>query len=534
MFPESYDRTHGGTDSAGTELKTATDGAPYIDLLLARLAEAGEAPVLRYHGEDYSAAAFAASIFRYARALASLGIGPGHLVALFAPNAPSALAVRYAAHLLGAAAVYLSAPEASERRAELIERMDPQLLVLFAETAHLCPPSTRTRIGTVGMAEDRCYTRIDHLAAGASSEPMKSAARPSDLAVIVSSGGTTGVPKGSCRSFAAYTATVRAPSPKDRRQLVNGPLAYLSQVLVDMTLLGGGAVILQDRFEAASTLAAIEAERATHLFLVEPQLLELMDHPDVSRRDLSSLRVLTHVGASAPPSLRRRALERFGPVLAHVYGASEMGLVSLLSPAEYNLGHPALLSTAGKILPGVDVRFRRADGRLADPWEPGRIEVRSPSLAGGYRNLPEHDADFHDGWFRSGDFGFADVQGYLHVLGRIADLDLVDGTGASPVLLEDALCGISSVRYAVVVAEESGYAEATRWLAAIEAWVGMVPDVTECRAVITSRFGAALAASVTIMVVDRVPRTEQGKPDREAIRQRASRQPQFCSRLPVV
>lgn len=200
-----------------------------------------------------------------------------------------------------------------------------------------------------------------------------------------------------------------------------------------------------------------------------------------------------------------------------------MGLVSLLSPSDYDLDHPALLSTAGKVLPGVDVRFRRADGRLADPWEPGRIEVRSPALADGYRNFPEHEADFRDGWFRSGDVGFVDLEGYLHILGRGADLKLADGTGASPTLLEDALCGVPSIRYAVVVPEESGQATTTRWLAIIEVWPGMVPDVAECLAVIASRFGPAFAASVAIMPVDRVPRTAQGKPNREAIRQRASR-----------
>jgi fatty-acyl-CoA synthase len=103
------------------------------------------------------------------------------------------------------------------------------------------------------------------------------------------------------------------PSPADRRQLVNGKLAYFSQVLVDTTLLGGGTVILHDSFDADDTLAAIEDERITDLFPVEPQLFELMDHPDLDSTDLSSLRAVVHIGASAPPTLRRRARERPGP-----------------------------------------------------------------------------------------------------------------------------------------------------------------------------------------------------------------------------
>ena len=87
--------------------------------------------------------------------------------------------------------------------------------------------------------------------------------------------------------------------------------------------------MLRDGFDAADTLATIERERITELFLMEPRIFELMDHPDVVRRDLSSLRQLVHAGASAPPVLR----QRLGPVIAHTYGASDMGLVSQLPPA---------------------------------------------------------------------------------------------------------------------------------------------------------------------------------------------------------
>jgi fatty-acyl-CoA synthase len=125
-----------------------------------------------------------------------------------------------------------------------------------------------------------------------------------DLAVVSSSGGSTGVPKGSRRNFAAYTAMVNAKSPRDRIQLISGPLAYFSQVLVDIALLGGGGVVLRDAYEAADTLATIEAEKITNLFLVEPQPFELMDDPEIDAYDLSSLRSLTHIGASAPESLR--------------------------------------------------------------------------------------------------------------------------------------------------------------------------------------------------------------------------------------
>ena len=490
--------------------------AVYIDALLTRLAQVGYKAVLRYQDRDTTAAELRGSIFRYARALASVGIERGSLVALFAPDRPDALAIRYATNLLGAAAVYLSAPSSPERRAEVVAQTDPALLVVFPETADLLPDAVTARAAAVGIDLASAPLRLDALAAAQPSDPVASQARPDDLAVIVSSGGTTGVPKGSWRTFAAYTAMVHAPSPADRRQLINGHLAYLSQVLVDMTLLGGGFVVLENAFDAADTLAKIEAERITNLFLVEPQLFELMDHPDVTRRDLSSLRELTHIGASAPPTLRRRARERLGTVLAHAYGASEMGLVSVLSPAEYDLARPELFTSAGHIRPGVEVRFRRDDGTLASPGEAGSIEVRSPAMAGGYHNCPALQAlAFQDGWYRSGDLGLLDPDGYLHVLGRAADISWIDGIMVSPTMVENTLCQLSTVRYAVIVVDQ----EAGSWIAAVVPWPGSSVDPAQCRDAIAACYDPAAAAPVVVVPLDRVPLTEQGKPDRVAIQQ---------------
>lgn len=188
--------------------------------------------------------------------------------------------MRYATHLLGAATVYLSAPPDAGKRAQMLVDFRPRLTVVFPETAHLLPP-TAGPCRAIGPVEN-VPLDLGVLASGQDPTPMASRARPGDLAVVVSSGGTTGVPKGSVRDFTAYTNMVAMPSPRTRRQLANGKLAYLTQALVDITLLGGGTVILQDRFEPAATLAAIESERVTHLFLVEPQLFDLM--PDVEVR----------------------------------------------------------------------------------------------------------------------------------------------------------------------------------------------------------------------------------------------------------
>jgi acyl-CoA synthetase (AMP-forming)/AMP-acid ligase II len=492
-----------------------THDIAYIDTLIARLHGAGDAPVLRYGGQDIGAASLLGSIFRYARALGHIGIGRGSLVAQFAPNHPDALAIRYATNLRGAASVFLSVPASPADRSALLANIDPTLLVLFPETVQLLPEGASVRVATIGVDLPGDRLRLDKLAAAQPDGVVASLARSTDLAVIVSSGGSTGVPKGSLRDFAAYTAMAHVPSPPDRRQLVDGHLAYLSQVLVDMTLLGGGVVVLEDGYEPAAALALIEAERITDLFLVEPQLFELMDHPDLPQRDLSSLRTITHIGASAPATLRHRARERLGAVIAHTYGASEMGLVSMLPPREHDPTHPDVFTSAGHIHPGVDVRFRRDDGTLADRGETGSIEVRSPAMASGYRNRPDlQAAAFQDGWYHTGDLGRLDPDGYLHILGRAVDIVWIDGAMVSPTLIEDTLCQLSTVRYAVVVVDE----EAGHWIAAVVPWTTGSIDLAQCRKTVAQAHGVAVAARLVVVPLDRVPLTEQGKPDRMAIR----------------
>jgi fatty-acyl-CoA synthase len=395
------------------------------------------------------------------------------------------------------------------------------LLVVFAETAHLLPDGVTVPLATVGADMPGMALRLDALAMAQPGGPFISRACPDDLAVVISSGGTTGVPKGSWRHFSAYTAMVSTPSPASRRQLINGRLAYLSQVLVDITLLGGGCVVLRDVYDPADALAVIEAERITDLFLVEPQLFELMDHPDVAWRDLSSLRALTHIGASAPAVLRLRARERLGPVLAHTYGASEMGLVSALSPAGHDLRHPEVFTCAGYVLPQVEIRFSRTDGTPAAMGETGLIEVRSPAMAQGYRNRPKQEAvAFREGWYSTGDLGFLDQRGLLHILDRAMDMTLADEAMLGPAQLQDTLCRLHGVRYAVVVPGDA----ASNWVAAVVPWPGAPLDVVECRAPVWIAHGMA-AGAITVLSCQHIPLTEQGKPDRAAIRALASQLP---------
>jgi fatty-acyl-CoA synthase len=486
----------------------------YVDALLDQLGIRSDRPVLRYLRTDVTGGALRRSIFRYARALEALGIGRGSLVALLAPNCPDALAIRYSANLLGAATLFMPALAKRDQHRTLLARIQPTLLIVFGETVHLVPEGVTARVVPVGFGADTL--RLDRLAADHSDRPLRSRAMSDDLAVIVSSGGTTGVPKCSRRSFAAYSTMVRAEKAEDKRQLINGALAYISQVLVDSTLIGGGTVVLDRQYDPAATLSMIESERITDLLLVEPQLFETMDHPDARWRDLSSLRSIAHIGGSAPAVLRQRAIRRFGPVLKHMYGASEAGLVSVLAPPGYEATVNMAFSP-GRIVDGVEVRIRRLDERFAGVGEIGNIEVRSCCVAQGYYRQPEAESrKFRNGWCRMGDTGFIDEDGHLHVLGRASDVAVIDGVCISPTKIEEILCWLPEVRYAAAYATGNGSAGYT-WNTLVEPWAGRRVEVVRCASILESVFGTSISNRVHIVAVDRVPQTEQGKVDRMAI-----------------
>ncbi|TDY22509.1 fatty-acyl-CoA synthase [Paraburkholderia sp. BL6665CI2N2] len=487
---------------------------PYTDALLDQLETHSDRAVLRYFDHDVTGSTLRTAIFRYARALAVLGIGRGSLVALLAPNCPDALAIRYAANLLGSATMFVPASTNAGRHATLLARVQPTLLVAFPETLHDIPIALESRVLFVGVGP--ASARLDKLAQVHANQPLRRPLSADDLAVVVSSGGTTGVPKCSRRSFAAYSAMVCAANDKDRRQLINGPLAYLSQVLVDTTLIGGGTVVLKRRYDPTETLATIESERITDVLLVEPQLFETMDHPDVSRRDLSSLRSIAHIGGSAPAVLRERAIARLGPVLTHLYGASETGVVSILPPSNYE-ANPELLLCAGAIRPGVEVRLRRADGTLAGAGQCGNIEVKSAAVADGYYHQPLEEAQkFQHGWCLTGDVGFIDEAADLHVLGRASDVAEIDGVTIGPTQIEDVLCRLPDVRYAVALAANKSARE-HGWDALIEPWTAGQVNVARCMRRLEISLGSLIARRIRIVVADRVPLTEQGKADRAAI-----------------
>lgn len=483
----------------------------YAERILARASDQPYRVIVQDSRRELSALEFGRLVARLARALQKAGVWPGDRIAIVPDASAESLAVRYAAALLGCATVFCPNTGVRGRLAGFLARARVNAVVVFPKTARAVSEIVHTspspRVLSVGqVAGVRNLLAVD---TGAAHGVVSRLVDEDALAVLVASGGTTGQSKLSRRSFAAWERLIDAGPMRDRRQLVCTSLAYVAQVLVDQVLLGGGVVVLRDDFNARDALATIERESITHLALVEPQLAELIEHPEFTLRNMSSLVAISHIGADAAPALRRRLLGKAGPILAHPYGASEAGMISVLSAPDYSLDHPERLASAGAPLPGVDVRIARVDGTEAPRGEEGFITVASPQVAEGY------DGDVPAGGFRggryfTGDLGFLDLDGYLHVRGRAVDQRQIAGRWVMPVDVQDALCEHPEVRYAVALPVDRGF----------RAVVVLAPDATVDAEALRAFCGAERGEHVIpeqIIAVDRVPVTQQGKPDRQGI-----------------
>ncbi|MEU9179871.1 AMP-binding protein [Streptomyces sp. NPDC048550] len=496
----------------------------HVEEILDALGKEPDREALVHGSRRVSAGELRGLVYGMARALRSQGLRRGHTVTLLSGNLPETIAARYAAGLLGCAVNHLYAGLSADVHADILRDVETRALIVdpahrerAADLARRVPPARVLVLGAGGEAGPD----LVELAAEESTEVLPGSAHPQDICTIRHTGGTTGHPKAICTTFEQWVSVGSDWSEGGQvRALVCTTLAHAAGLMADTTLHRGGTVVLQDEFEPGAVLAAIERERISHVFLLPPLLYQLMDHPDVDRTDTSSLRMLTYGGCASSPTRLAAAVRRFGPVLNQFYGQNEAGGISMLSPEDHDPRRPELLRTAGKIMEGVEVAVRDADGRHLPPGEHGELCVRSPHVMKGYWKQPELTAEvLRDGWLHTGDIGFVDADGYVTIVDRLKDMIVVVGGHVYTVELEDVLNSHPQVLQSAVL----GVPDANL-MERVHAVVVRTPDggvgEKELRAMVRERKGA-MYEPASITFIDALPLTDAGKPDKKLLRGRA-------------
>jgi O-succinylbenzoic acid--CoA ligase len=429
--------------------------------------------------------------------LAEAGVQPGDRVALLCGNSLEFIAALLGVLHAGAIAVPLNVREQRPELTYVLNQCAARAIVFDAELADRLPdayeaPALCARFA-VGDAcpQARRFTELLAPEADGARLPEAAQVHEDECAVVLYTSGTTGRPKGAMlthfnivHSVLHFVGGMRLDH-RDRSLLAVPASHVTGLVAIVLAMVGCGACTLVLReFRGQDFLALAARERMTHTLIVPAMYTLLMRHRDLEAHDLSAWRIGGFGGASMPEgTLRLIAQELPGLTLVNAYGATETTSPTTLMPLGLQPDH---LDSVGVVVPCGDVRVMDEHGREVPRGREGEIWIAGPMVVPGYWNDPEANArELCGGYWKSGDIGTVDAEGFVRLLDRRKDL-------------------VNRGGYKVYSAE-------------VESVLSLHPDVVE--AAILARPDPALGEKTEAIVVPRVADV-----DAEALRAHCARQ----------
>jgi acyl-CoA synthetase (AMP-forming)/AMP-acid ligase II len=277
-----------------------------------------------------------------------------------------------------------------------------------------------------------------------------------DVMRMAFTSGTTGNPKGVIHSHNTTLSTCRTLNADmrvtaDEVFLVYLPLGlnwgYLTLV---QAIMAGARAVLLDQFSAAAALDLIQRERITYIPTAPASIIAMLNHPDLGRYDLSSLRVVITGGASCPIETIREFRARMHGHLIELYGMLETGFHTYTRLTD---DPEAVTGTVGTVSSGLGLRIIDDAGRDVPPRAEGEIAALGPSVHLGYHKNPAANAELFtaDGWFRTGDLGQFDAAGNVKIVGRLKEMINRGGKKFFPREIEEILYTHPKILHAAIV-----------------------------------------------------------------------------------
>jgi acyl-CoA synthetase (AMP-forming)/AMP-acid ligase II len=496
-------------------VSTMTRGLMHFGLESAA-AEFPDHPGVRAGDEVWTYAELQRASNAAARHLALRGVGPGVRLALMTSNRPEFVVTVHAVSMLGAVPVLLNAAWRALEVDTALALTGPRFGVADGDGGALLAE----RLGAdhvLDLDKEATSALFDR---SSDVEPPEHTAAPHDDAVFVFSSGTTDRPKAvrhTHRSIVLAVAHWRRAlglGHDDRFQVATPPSHILGLLNLLTAASAGATVRLHRRFDLDAELRAIQEDRMTLEMAVAPIALAMANHPDLEAYDLSSLRYVMWGATPVTPAVAEIVTARSGVRWLPAYGTSEVPVITanpVDDPGRWRL------DSAG--LPVGDVELRVVDlttGAVLPAGETGEIEVRSATAMAGYLPDEATAGAFDDGWYRTGDVGWLEPEGWVHLTDRCKEMIKVSGFQVAPAEIEAVLHahpGVVDCAVFGVTDERAGEVPAAAVQLAPEAEV-----TTEELQQLVSEQLSGYKRLYHVVLVDAVPRTPSGKVLRRTLR----------------
>jgi len=476
------------------------------------------APAITYEGVTLSFGALDERSNRVAAALVADGVVPDDRVAILDKNAPEFFEVLFGAVKCGAVTVAVNWRLAAPEIAYIVNDADAKVLVVGSEFVGVIDAirdelTTVKRIVVFGTDYESWLTPV-----GTADPGVVSGA--DDVVVQMYTSGTTGLPKGVMLTNANLitgleTLRARAGIEGDSVSLVVMPLFHIAGSGWGLLCLAAGAhIVVHREIDPAALVTALDEHRITHALFVPAVLQFLLAVPALATADLSALQLVVYGASPISREVLVRSLAAFRCGFMQAYGLTETtGGVVILDVDDHDPDgpHADRLRAAGKPLPSAEIRVVDGNGNDVAVGEVGEVLIRSPQVMRGYWRQPEATAAAidADGWFRSGDAGYLDADGYLYIHDRVKDMIVSGGENIYPAEIENVLMANPDIADAAVIGVPDD-----RWGETVKAVVVRAPDRDVAEADILAWCRTRLAGykcPTSIDWADVLPRNPSGK-----------------------
>jgi acyl-CoA synthetase (AMP-forming)/AMP-acid ligase II len=504
-----------------------------------------ERTAIAFEGKRYSYTELKERVNRLADALGRLGLEKGERVAILEVNCNEYVEACFATAMLGAIFVPLNFRIREEELIYLMKKAEPKVLFVGSRYADMVNKvrSQLTSVKTfiiIGGKYEGMLSYDELIASGSAEDETFVEIKDEDIAVLMFTAGTTGFPKGVPQDHNAYSSYVLTnvdppdmEAPPETNVLVM-PLYHVAGMQALMAgIYGGRTIALMRQFDEKEWFETVQREKATRVMVVPTMLKRIVEYPDFDKYDLSRMRVITYGAAACPYEVLKRTIERFpGRALINAFGGTETSstiaalraedqiITGKESEAEKEKKLKRLATSIGLPMDDVEIKVRDGKGRELAAGKIGEIVVRGPRIMKGYWKDEEKTkkAFTADGWYRTGDMGYKDEEGYIYLTGRGDDVIVRGGENIGPDEVESVLSTHPKIEEAAVIGIKD-----VEWGQQVRAIVrlrkGETASEQEVIDFCRSRLAGFKRPSSVVFVDKELPKTSTGKVLRRILRE---------------